>query len=109
MSASSFRLRIATRGAALATFLVVGCASSGGIEGKYYNSRSGEFAMELKGGKALRVQGLEDREMTYEVKGDSLIISDPAAGPDERLAFAIESDGTLSLGLFGSLTKKRPE
>jgi hypothetical protein len=43
------------------------------------------------------------------VKGDSLIISDPAAGPDERLAFAIESDGTLSLGLFGSLTKKRPE
>ena len=106
MSTRSFRLRLVA--AALAVVLVGGCAGGGGIEGEYYNSQSGQFAMELKGGKALRVQGMEDREMTYEVKGDSLILRDPAGGPAEQMTFGIESDGTLSLGIFGSLTKKRP-
>jgi hypothetical protein len=81
--------------------------TSGGIEGKYYNSQSGQFAMELKGGLVLSMQGQEGRPMTYEVKGDSLVIQDPRGGMADQMTFGIEKDGTLSLGILGSLTKKR--
>jgi hypothetical protein len=84
------------------------CSSSGWIEGKWYNSRSGELAMELQGGKVVYAQGQEGRDMTYEVKGDSLVIHDPRSGLGDGLTFGIEKDGTLSLGLLGSLTKNRP-
>ena len=86
------------------------CSSGGlggGIDGKYYNSVSGEFAMELKDGQVLTMQGQEGRPMTYEVKGDSLIIHDPRGGLADQMTFGIESDGTLSLGPLGSLTRTR--
>lgn len=72
-----------------------------------YNSTSGEFAMELKGGRVISMQGQEGRPMTYEVKGDSLVIHDPQGGMADAMTFEIEKDGTLSLGILGSLTKKR--
>jgi hypothetical protein len=52
MPADHARLRQLAFVAAFAAATVAGCAGGGGIEGKYYNSRSGEFAMELKGGRA---------------------------------------------------------
>ena len=94
--------------AALAAVAVLACGGGGGLEGKYYNSASGEFAMELRGGKVVTMQGQEDRSLTYEVKGDSLVIRDPKGGFVDQMAFHIEKDGTLSLGILGSLTKKRP-
>jgi hypothetical protein len=92
---------------ALFAALAAGCSSGGGIEGKYYNSGSGEFAMELSGGKVLSMQGQEGRPMTYEVRGDSLVIHDPRGGMADQMTFGIEKDGTLSLGILGSLTKNR--
>ena len=83
------------------------CSSVSGVEGKYYNSASGEYAMELKGGKVTFMQGQEGRAMTYEVRGDSLIIHDPGRGFADKMTFGIEQDGTLSLGILGSLTKTR--
>ena len=97
----------------VAAFLVMvaagtsACSSGSGIEGKYYNSNSGEFAMELKGGKVLSMQGQNEQGMTYEVRGDSLVIHAPGGGLADEMTFGIESDGTLSLGILGSLTKKR--
>jgi hypothetical protein len=87
--------------------LLSACASGGGgIEGKYYNSRTGEFALELRNGKVVSMQGQEGRAMTYEVLGDSLFIHDPRGFADQ-MTFGIERDGSLSLGILGSLTKKR--
>ncbi len=86
---------------------VTACSSGGGIEGKYYNSMSGAFAMELKGGKVLTMQGQEGRALTYEVRGDSLVIHDPRGGLADQMTFGIEKDGSLSLGILGSLTKTR--
>jgi len=87
--------------------LLFACAS--GIEGKYYNSSSGEYALELKGGKVTYAQGmLEGQDLVYEVRGDSLVIRPPQGDAEEELVFGIESDGTLSLGMFGTLTKNRP-
>ncbi len=90
-----------------AALLAVVACSGGGIDGKYYNSMTGEFAMELKGGQVLTMQGQEGRAMTYQVKGDSLVIHDPRGGFADQMAFHIEKDGSLSLGILGSLTKKR--
>jgi hypothetical protein len=88
--------------------LTTSCKSGGGgIEGKYYNSASGEFAMELKGGKVVSMQGQEGQGMTYEVRSDSLIIHDPRGGMADQMTFGIEQDGSLSLGPLGSLTKNR--
>jgi hypothetical protein len=92
---------------ALLAILTTACAGGGGIEGKYYNSASGEFAMELKGGRVLTMQGQEGRTMTYEVKGDSLVIHDPRGGFADAMMFGIQKDGSLSLGILGSPTKKR--
>jgi len=88
--------------------VTVGCASGGrGVEGKYYNSTSGEFALELSGGNVVSMQGQEGRTLTYEVRGDSLVIHDPQHGFADAMTFGIEPDGRLSLGILGSLTKKR--
>ena len=104
---SSRSPRLLLRWASTVAALAVLACSGGGIEGKYYNSMSGEFAMELRGGKVITMQGQEGRTMGYEVKGDSLIIHDPRGGFANEMAFHIEKDGTLSLGILGSLTKKR--
>lgn len=98
------------RSAILAALVLVtaACTSGGGgIEGKYYNSTSGEFAMELSRGKVVSMQGQEGREMTYDVRGDSLVIHDPQHGFADAMTFGIGQDGTLSLGILGTLTKKR--
>jgi hypothetical protein len=84
------------------------CSTGGGVDGKYYNSRSGEYAMELRGGKVVYMQGQEGRAMTYQIRGDSLVITDPQGGFATGMTFGIEKDGTLSLGGLGSLTRKRP-
>ncbi|MGE0554038.1 MAG: hypothetical protein AB7R55_11465 [Gemmatimonadales bacterium] len=94
--------------AVLLAATVTACGGGGGIEGKYYNSKSGEFAMELKAGKAINVQGLEGVTLSYEVKGDSLVLRDPSGGPADVMTLGIESDGSLSFGPLGSLTKRRP-
>ena len=89
--------------------LLAGLASacgSGGIEGKYYNTRSGEFAMELKGGRVVQAQGMEGSDLTYEVRGDSVILRNLKAGPEEILVLTREKDGSLSAGILGSLRKK---
>jgi len=94
---------------ALCLPLLLATACGSGIEGKYYNSVSGEYALELKGGKVTYAQGiLEGQNLVYEVRGDSLVIRPPQGGADEELTFGIESDGSLSLGFLGSLTKNRP-
>jgi len=91
-----------------ACVLAIGCSGgAGGIDGKYYNSASGEFAMELSGGKVISMQGQEGHTLTYEVRADSLVIHDPQHGFADGMTFGIQSDGTLSLGILGSLTKKK--
>jgi len=88
--------------------LGVACSTASGVEGKYYNSGTGEYAMELKGGRVTWMQGQEGRAMTYAIRGDSLVINDPQGGFAAGMTFGIEKDGTLSLGVLGSLTKQRP-
>jgi len=86
----------------------IGCSGgAGGLDGKYYNSASGEFAMELSGGKVISMQGQEGHTLTYEVRADSLVIHDPQHGFADGMTFGIQPDGTLSLGILGSLTKKK--
>lgn len=82
--------------------------SSNSLDGKYYNSASGEFAMELSHGKVLAMQGEPGGGMTYEVRADSLVIHDPRHGLVDEMTFQIQRDGSLSLGILGTLTKKRP-
>ena len=96
-------------GAALALLAILwsACAEKSGIEGKYYNANSGEFALELQGGKVVSMQGQEGRPMTYEVRGDSLVIHDPQGGMADGMTLGIEKDGTLSLEPLGYLTKER--
>ena len=53
------------------------------------------------------LQGQEGRAMTYQIRGDSLVITDPQGGFAAGMTFGIEKDGTLSLGVPGSLTKRR--
>jgi hypothetical protein len=99
--------RTALAGICVTVLGLAACSGGGGIDGKYYNNRSGEFAMELKNGKVISMQGQEGREMTYQVRGDSLVISDAGHGMADQMTFGIERDGTLSLGILGSLTKTR--
>ena len=94
-------------GLVLAALLPACEPGGGGIDGKYFNSRSGEFALELQGGKVLAMQGQEGRAMTYAIRGDSLVIHDPQHSFADQMTFGIERDGTLSLGILGSLTRKR--
>lgn len=96
------RMRLAAAGLSL---LLLACGSS--LEGRYYNARTGEFALELKGGKVVEGQGLPSNTLLYEVRGDTLwIVEQP--GSSDGLGFKIESNGDLSLGILGTLTKNRP-
>jgi hypothetical protein len=91
----------------LLSALASACSGGSAIDGKYYNSTSGEFAMELAGGKVVSMQGQGAQSMTYEVRRDSLVIHDPRHGMADEMTFGIERDGSLSLGPLGSLTKTR--
>lgn len=90
---------------ALVTALFLACSS--GVDGKYYNSETGEFAMELKDGEIHSMQGMPDADLTYEVRGDSLVIHPRDARPGEEFTLSIGKDGTLSAGMLGTLTKHR--
>jgi hypothetical protein len=97
-----------TRSIVAAFVFTIACSGgAGGIDGKYYNSASGEFAMELSSGKVISMQGQEGRALSYEVRADSLVIHDPQHGFADGMTFGIQPDGTLSLGILGSLTKKK--
>lgn len=95
---------------ALALALSIGAVacSSNSLDGKYYSTASGEFAMELSHGKVLALQGQPAGGMTYEVRADSLVLHDPGHGLADQMTFHIEKDGSLSLGILGTLTKKKP-
>jgi hypothetical protein len=94
----------------LGLLLVLGaCGSSGvgNIEGKYYNTSTGDFALELKGGKVVSAQGLmQGMELAYRVRGDSLVLDNPRTPDSEDLVLGIEKDGSLSAGLLGSIKRK---
>lgn len=94
---------------ALGAVLLVGplACSSNSVDGKYYNSASGEFALELSHGKVIAMQGEPAGGITYEVKADSLVLHDPRHGLADEMTFHIQRDGSLSLGILGTLTKKR--
>ena len=91
--------------AALVAGALAACSGSS-LDGKYYNSASGEFAMELSHGKVLAMEGQPGSQMTYEVRADSLVLHDPQHGLADQMTFHIERDGSLSLGILGTLTKK---
>ncbi|HEX5179424.1 MAG TPA: hypothetical protein VFW04_08855 [Gemmatimonadaceae bacterium] len=92
--------------AALVAGSLTACGSSS-VDGKYYSNASGEFAMELSHGKVLSMEGQPASHLTYEVHSDSVILHDPEHGLADHMAFHIEKDGSLSLGILGTLTKKR--
>lgn len=91
--------------AALVAGTLTACSGSS-LDGKYYSSASGEFAMELSHGKVMSMQGQPGSQMTYEVRADSLILHDPQHGLADGMTFHIQRDGSLSLGILGTLTKK---
>ena len=83
------------------------CGGPSDIEGKYYNTVSGEFAMELKDGKVLSGQGMEGMNLVYRVRGDSLVLDDLKTPDPEDLVLGIGKDGSLSAGPLGSVKKKQ--
>ncbi len=85
------------------------CTPPSPLDGKYYNSESGAMVMELKRGKVVFVAGLPEQGLTYEVKGDSVVLHHPKGGLGDGVMFGIEKDGTLSFQPMGSLTKIRPD
>ena len=94
--------------AAVLTAGALSACSSNRLDGKYYNSATGEFAMELSGGKVVAMEGQPTSNLTYDVRADSLVIHDPQHGLADQMTFHIERDGSLSLGILGTLTKKHP-
>jgi hypothetical protein len=96
----------ARRLAACAVLGAVACGGAGGIDGKYYNTQSGEFAMELKDGKVLSAQGLEGAKLSYKVEGDSVIFDDASTPEPADLVLKIGKNGTLDAGALGTLTRK---
>ena len=87
--------------------LAAGCGSSG-LDGRYYNSVTGKFAMELKGGKVVEAQGMPSDPMTYQVRGDTVFIME-GKGMAEGLYFIRLPNGDLSLEPLGILTRNRPD
>lgn len=84
-----------------------GCDGSG-LDGRYYNSVTGEFAMELKGGKVVEGQGMPSNQMTCEVRGDTVFIME-GKGMAEGLYCIRLPNGDLSLEPLGTLTRNRPD
>jgi len=94
-------------GLTLLAATLAGCGG-GGLEGRYYNAATGEFALELRGGKVVEGQGMPPGEMIYEVRGDTVWIV-PSPGSTDGLPLIREANGDLSLGILGKLTKNRPD
>jgi len=90
----------------LAVALTAACGG-GGVDGKYYNTASGEFAFELKGGKVIGATGMmSGLDLVYQVKGDSLYLGEKGGSKDDTMVFGVKPGGVLDLGIMGSLTKK---
>jgi hypothetical protein len=83
---------------------LAGCPSSAGVEGKYYNE-AGQFVMELDDGKVTMAPGMEAMNATYEVRGDSIVLRDPA-GSAELAVLLRQQDGSVNGGMLGVLRKK---
>lgn len=111
MGVRSFGRRYA---AIVALFAIAGTGCTPATaDGKYYDARSGEFTMELKGGKvALWGSGAPPAVWTYKVTGDSLVIRyalDQMAqqvGDYQHMRFQIEKNGDLQ-GSETTLTRKK--
>jgi len=89
------------------TLLVLTAACTGNdLEGKYYNTQTGEYAMELKGGKVLLPEGSPAADLEYEVRGDSVFLRQPNDPPGESLLLMRQADGILDAGPLGSLQKR---
>lgn len=84
--------------------LLIACGGGGGVEGKYYN-QAGAFVMELKGGKVTMAPGMEAMNANYEVRGDSVVLKDPAGGSEVAVLMR-QKDGSLDGGMLGTLKKK---
>jgi hypothetical protein len=90
--------------------LFAACGAGGGLEGRYYNSVTGEFALELKGGKVVEMQGAGGEQLTYEVRGDTVFIRESGGqGMVDGMYFIRQANGDLSLEPLGTLTKNRPD
>jgi len=83
---------------------LMACRPSGGVEGKYYNE-AGNFVMELDDGKVAMAPGMEQLNATYEVRGDSIVLKDPA-GSAELTVLVRQKDGTINAGMLGTLKKR---
>jgi hypothetical protein len=81
---------------------------NGGLEGRYYNSSTGEFALELQSSGKVEMQGAEGEGLTYEVKADTVFIKG-GRGLAEGMYFLRLPNGDLSLEPLGRLTKNRPD
>lgn len=92
------------------SLLMAGAAvacSSGGVDGKYYNTATGAFAFELKGGKVLNQLGAPDMMLVgYTVRGDSLYIAPSGVDAGNALVLGIKPGGVLDAGPVGSLKKQ---
>ena len=91
---------------AMVTLGILSACGGSSIDGEYYNAQSGEFALELKDGKVLRAQGMEGMNLSYTVRGDSLILDDASTSEPADLVVAITKDGALDFGPLGSLKRK---
>lgn len=88
---------------AMLTGIASGCTPS--LEGKYYNAQTGQFVLELKGGKVLMPPGMEAMNANYAVHGDSILLSDPQGG-SPITALIRQKDGSIEAGMLGTLKKK---
>lgn len=97
----AFRLALASS----LLLLAPACAGSD-IEGKYYNTATGEYSMELKGGKVILPEGSPAADLEYEVRGDSVFLRQPTEPVGEALVLMRQPDGILDAGPMGSLQKR---
>lgn len=100
-------LQTTTRGlaSALALALLAGCGGAGGIEGRYFNTQSGDFAFELKNGKVYSFTGEEDPSLEYEVRGDKVVVRPRGESLMGEMVFTRQGGGELSLA--GMMTLKK--
>lgn len=85
--------------------LTVACAG-GGIEGRYFNAQSGDFAFELKGGKVYDFSGKEDPNLEYQVRGNEVVVRPKTGGSlMGEMVFTRQGD-ELVLGPGMSLKKQ---
>jgi hypothetical protein len=85
----------------------VAACSSGGVDGKYFNTVTGAFAFELKGGKVLDETGaVNPMFVNYTIRGDSVFIVPPGVDASQALVLGIKAGGVLDAGPVGSLKKQ---